>query len=296
MICRPAKRTGLLAGLVIGATLLGVNALILQGLSRQTLGLGFYLTVLVFIGSTALFVLWLYRFAELLALRYELDRNALVIYTGLASYVIPLDAIERIVAGASLALQRFQGLDWPGFVQGRAQVDGLPPLHLLGTEPLERQLVLVTRQGAYGISPPVASDFVAALRARQALGVIRPTDETIVRDSLATWPVWRDRLLWAIVALALIANLALFGFIFSRYEALPERISIHYNALGEVDRISSKAWLLTVPSIGALALLVNTLVGLALYARERAGSILLAGVALALQAVLWVAALGILTT
>jgi len=220
----------------------------------------------------------------------------LVIYTGLTTYIIPLDAIEHIVTGAGLTLKRFQGFDWPGFVKGRAQVDGLPPLHLLGTEPPERQLVLVTPQRAYGISPPVISDFVAALRARQALVILRPTHETTVQDSLATWPIWRDRLLWAIVALALVANLALFGLIFSRYEALPERISIHYNALGEADRISSKVWLLAVPSIGALALFINTLVGVALYARERIGSILLASASLTLQAVLWVAALGILAT
>lgn len=296
MICRPAKCTGILAGLVIGATLLGVNLLILQGLLRQALGLGFYLTMLAFMGSVVLFVVWLHRFARLLALRYELDRNALAIYTGLATYIIPLNAVERVMTGAGWALRRFRGFEWPGCVQGRALVDGLPPLHLLGTEPVERQLVVVTRQAAYGISPPAGSDFVSALRARQALGVIRPVEETIAQDSLATWPVWRDRALWAIVGLALIANLSLFGLILSRYQALPERISIHYNALGEVDRISQKAWLLAVPFIGALALVVNTLLGLVLHPRERVGSIMLGGATLVLQAVLWLAALGILVT
>jgi hypothetical protein len=277
-------------------TLTGVSAVILQGLLRQSLGLGFYLAVLAFIVGIALFVLWLYRFIELLSLRYQVDRNALVIDAGLSRYTIPLDAIDRIATGADFTLRRFRGFDWPGFVKGRAQVDGLPLLHLLGTEPFERQLVIVTRQAAYGISPPSPADFAEAIERRRALGAIRRASETIERKSLATWAVWRDSLFWAIVAVTLIANLALFGLIFSRYGALPERISIHYNALGEVDRVSSKVWLLAMPTIGALALVLNASIGLALHARERAGSILLSSASLALQVVLWLATLGILAT
>lgn len=294
MICRPAKRIGLLSGLVIGLTLAGVSAVIWQGLLRQPLGLGFFLTAVILLGALFVSVVWLYRFVEFASLRYQMDRNALTIAVGFSHYVIPLDAIDRVIPGADLAVETFRGTEWPGFLRGRARVEGLPPLHILGTQPLERQLVIVARRGAYGISPQSPSAFVEALQVRRALGVVRQLEEGVERDSLATWAVWRDRLLWAMMALTLAANLALFGFIFYRYGSLPERISLHFDALGEVDRVSSKVWLLIVPAIGAFAFVLNAIIGVVLYARERVGSLLLASVALVLQGVLWLAIRGIL--
>jgi len=79
-----------------------------------------------------------------------------------------------------------------------------------------------------------------------------------------------------------------------RWETLPERIPLHFDAQGIVDRIDSKSGLLIVPTIGALTLVANTLLGVLLHRHERLGSFLLAFCALGIQCVLWMAALGIL--
>jgi hypothetical protein len=51
---------------------------------------------------------------------------------------------------------------------------------------------------------------------------------------------------------------------------------------------------LALPAMGALALVVNSLLGLLLHRRERLGAYLLAGMAFSVQAILWLAATDIL--
>jgi uncharacterized membrane protein len=106
--------------------------------------------------------------------------------------------------------------------------------------------------------------------------------------------VWADRWFWLIILLTFVANAALAGIIADRYIRLPDRIPLHFDARGQVDRIVAKTGLLVIPAIGALTLLVNGALGLAIFRRERLAAYLAVLMALALQGVLWVAAWGVL--
>jgi len=75
---------------------------------------------------------------------------------------------------------------------------------------------------------------------------------------------------------------------------LPERIPLHFDATGEVDRIAAKDSLLVIPWIGALALGANGFLGVLLHRRERLGAYLLLAMAFMVQVVLWVAMMRIL--
>lgn len=295
MAWQVAKRVGLISALIIGGSLASIAWVFARGLLHQPLGLGFYGTLLASLAAIAFLALWAYRTAALVSLRYLLDRNALVIVAWPRRYVIPLDAIQRVVMGADLpSLPWHAGLRWPGFAQGRVLVEGLPPLTTLGTEPISRQVILLTAQNAYGLSPRDPKAFLQALEAHRQLGRLHEAREGIVQAPVLGWPIWRDRSFWGMFLLAFAENLILLGFILWRYPALPERLALQFGPGGEIYRIGAKAGLLAVPSIGAAGLFVNALLGLLVHRRERPASLLLGGTSLAIQGVLWLATVGIL--
>lgn len=290
MVWKPAKTLGLIGGLVIVLAIIGVDLFLLQSVWGRGFNLNSYLSTLLLILSGPLLILWVYWYYGLLTLHYWLDRNGLVIACGTVRYIVPMEAIEGIIPGSELkVLQSFRGIGWPGYLRGQVYVEGLGLVLVHATEPLERQLVVVTDSLCYGISPRDEARFLEDFALRRALGPVRSLPQTVRYARLISLPVWRDRAFWASLILAAIACAALFGLLASRYGALPERIPIHFDAQGEADRIAAKQGLLLIPWIGALTLGVNGLLGLVLHHHERWGARLLAGMSLMIQVVLWIA-------
>lgn len=290
MVWKPAKTLGLIGGLVIVLAIIGVDLFLLQSARGRGFEVNSYLSVLLLILSIPLLVLWVYWYYGLLTLHYRLDRDGLVIACGTCSYIVPMEAIEEIIPGRELkVLQGFRGVGWPGYLRGRVYAEGLGLVLVHATEPLERQLVVVTDSLCYGISPRDEARFLEDFARRRALGPVRALPQVVRYARLIALPVWRDRWFWAGLILAATACAALFGLLASRYGALPERIPIHFDAQGEVDRVGAKQGLLLIPWIGALTLGVNGLLGVVLHRYERWGARLLAGMSLAIQVVLWVA-------
>ncbi len=295
MAWKPDKALGLGVGLMVVLVIIGMEAFLLQSMLDQPPGLNLYVMALLFVLSLPLLVLWLYWYYGLATLRYTMDRNALVIACGASRYVVPMEEIRRTVRGDEVSiLQGFRGVGWPGYLMGSLRLRDLGLLLVASTEPVERQLIVVTDRMCYGISPRRPEQFRADLAARQALGPLHPTEQTVEYVSFVAAPVWRDRWYWATVLLAFVANAALFGIIALRYPTLPERLPLHFDAQGMVDRVGFKSGLIVVPTIGALSLAANGVLGTILHGRERLAAYLLAGMTVILQVVLWVAALGIL--
>ncbi|MBM3189315.1 MAG: DUF1648 domain-containing protein, partial [Chloroflexi bacterium] len=188
----------------------------------------------------------------------------------------------------------FRGVGWPGYMNGRLRLKRLGWLVSLSTEPLQRQLIVVTETQCYGISPRDPTEFLHHYVQYRALGAVAAIEQGVERNLLLRLPLWSDLAFWGAILVAFVANVALFGLIMARYGALPERIPLHFNAQGEPLRIASKAWLLLVPGIGAAALFVNALLGAALHRWERLGARLLVFAALGVQAIVWSAALVVL--
>jgi len=295
MAWKPDKALGLGVGLVVLLVIIGVEVFLVRSMIGQPPGLNLYVVALLFVLSLPLLVLWLYWYYGLATLRYTMDRDALVIACGASRYVVPMDAIRRVVPGNEVEIAKgFQGVGWPGYLMGSLRLKDLGLVLVASTEPLHRQLVVVTDRLCYGVSPRQPGQFLADLAARQALGPLHAVEQAVEHVSIAAAPVWRDRWFWALVLLAFVANAALFGVIALRYPALPERLPLHFDAQGLVDRVGFKSGLIVVPTIGALSLAANGVLGTVLYGRERLAAYLLVGMAVVLQVVLWVAALGIL--
>jgi hypothetical protein len=73
-----------------------------------------------------------------------------------------------------------------------------------------------------------------------------------------------DRPLVAAVAVALLANLALYAYLWQVTPTLPEVMPLHYDALGVVDQLGRPSELYRLPLIGSLVLGVDTLLAAAL--------------------------------
>jgi len=109
--------------------------------------------------------------------------------------------------------------------------------------------------------------------------------------------LWRDRLALALVGLGALSALLLTGYLISVYPQLPPQIALRFSASGQPDRFGAPTGLFILPVIAGLAWVLNTLWGVWLHQRddERAGAYLLFGATVFVQALVWVAAIGLLT-
>lgn len=132
-----------------------------------------------------------------------------------------------------------------------------------------------------GATPPVPPPPPETLIARA---------ESVVSHSPSRWVrLARDHTAQVIVALAVLGNVALFAYLWFRFDALPDLIPLHFDSAGLADRIEAKSSIWGIPTIGLIVLVSNTLVGLVLHSRERAATLLLLSGALLVQILLWLA-------
>jgi len=104
----------------------------------------------------------------------------------------------------------------------------------------------------------------------------------------------RDHALQILVALALVVNLVLFGYLAIRFEALPDNLPLHFDVSGLPDRIDAKSGIFGLPIIGLVVFVLNTVVGTLIHGNQRAATLLLAVSALLVQVMMWIAAINII--
>lgn len=102
-----------------------------------------------------------------------------------------------------------------------------------------------------------------------------------------------DYALIALLALAVLVNFALLGFLLVRYDAIPDPLPLHFDASGLPDRIGSKSDILALPSIGLIVFGMNAVLGLLAYRKERAATMLLTAGSVFVQILMWLAALNV---
>jgi cation transporter-like permease len=276
MVWRPNKALGLSVGLVFILTTVGVDVYLVRTMLGQPFGLNLLLTALLMALSVPLFLLFCYYYLSLMALRYHLDRNGLVITSIGYRYSIPMHSIRELRRGTEVVVERgFRGIGWPGYLRGRVQLAGLGPVRIYSTQPLKDQVIVVTDLGSFGISPRRPADFLADYERRSALGPMRELAPEVLRLDLAGLPVWQDWAYWAVMVPAVLADIVLFGWLAARFGGLPESIPFHVVGTGEVARIAAKSSLLMIPAVGTLSTIANGLLGFILHRRQRLATYLL---------------------
>lgn len=286
---RLAFTSGVIAAIiaVFGAIALGVAAALVP-LS------GF--TFLLTLGALALLALaaWLgYQTFQLAHVSYSLDRNAYVIRWGAVREIVPMGDVQRVIAADAVADElRLLRLPLPGWWFGVGSHPALGKVRFYATEPPEQQLIVITPECSYAVSPYDMEAFLEAFRVRLEMRPTQHVAHTRLLPSFAAWRIWRDRAALALLILAIALNLGIFGVSATRFPAAPAQIALHFDARGSVDRLGEKSQLFVPPVIGLLTLSASVALGLALYRKgETLAAFMLWGGSAATQILFLVAAL-----
>ncbi len=102
-----------------------------------------------------------------------------------------------------------------------------------------------------------------------------------------------DHGLQVLLALILVANVAMFAYLFFRFENLPNLMPLHFDTAGAPDRIESKNGIFALPIIGVTVFFLNTGLGVLLHSRERAATLMLTAGTLFVEILMWVAVINI---
>ncbi len=284
-------RNGLIA-LAIVCGLIVVTGVLLERAVRQPFSLstfGLSIGVLVCLGMLGVALYWS---IATLRLRYRLDRNGIRIWWGGSQWVIPINHIQAITP-----VTRLMG-DWEreqlcrhrtwlgGWTRCKPLRDGRMVIWR-SNESLEKSIAVLTATHVYIISPEQSENFIQSWRERQHLG---PTQSWREEERRAHWfasPIWNDRVVWGLMGGTLVTSLALFGTMALAYPRLPEQLTLHFDVLGQPDRIGQRGDILHLP-VAALAMLVVDLgLGFAVYRRDRVAAYLIWAGGILLQMLTW---------
>lgn len=289
------RRLGIVFGIAIIVALLLFDVGVFLGLRHRPIDLLTFFGGLAIAVSLPVMALIVYRIISLRRSGYALDRNQLVIFWGATRHVVPTRLIERVVPGEEVSPHfHIRGGHWPGLWVGSADVPEIGLTLFNAAAPLPQQLFVITDMAAYAISPIDRDGFVEAFQTRKAMGPTQDVLQESLRPAFFNWPLWADRRAHTLALIAAALCAGLFAYLCLRYPALPARIPLHYDAAGAPDRMGGRSDVFILPAIGLLALGVNLIIGLPIYLRERVAGYLLAGGAILVQSMLWVAAITLL--
>jgi len=204
----------------------------------------------------AIFVVAYWR-SNLLNSRYRVEDLILRIEWGRISFSLPLEQIRYLARReTSHRFETFRGIRWPGFTTGKGQLvtdQSVTDTYILSTTSSERQLLVNTKDVTFIISPADPDDFITCIDA------LSSPDEDHLRQIESEFPYipessfFEDRVSQTMIAVAILLNLALFGFLVAMMGQLKNEMPLHFNASGVVDRFGSPADLLLLPIIGLIA-------------------------------------------
>ena len=299
MVFHPPRTTGLTLGLAALFVLLAVDAALLAVLRANPLAPAGFLSLLLLVASLPV-VAWLaYRLYGLLRSRYVLSRNAVVVEWGDRRIVLPMALLDEVRAGAEVEapVLRPRGLAWPGSVVGTATVAGVGEVEFLAATAQPGLVLLRHADHWLAISPANPTAFLDTLQTLRAEGPSVTIEPESVVPVVQRWAVLQDRLALALIGAGGLSVLLLLGYLAFIAGQLPPEIALHFDGAGAPDRFGPPTGLLILPAIAGFTWLANTLLGLWLHRRPtaRAATYLLLGATLFVQALVWVATIGLLT-
>lgn len=287
---RPRRLPGILVGSGIALGLLaaaGYFAYQLRDFPISISAFGLALATLLLVGLAGLFAFWTYG---CWSLRYQIDRNSLTIRWTTQRHIIPLSLINGLTLGKDIDRPRASGIHWPGYHVGSGRARGIGKAFFYSAHRTIKDLVYVlTPELAYGISVADPIQFATELELRQRLGATHTSAQATSSGRLVTFPVPWDSPTVRFLALGLLLNVALFGYISYMYADYPQSLPFSFTLLGRIPEDSSKTAVLLPPFLGLTLLLGNTVLSLLLRREHLAfRTFLVSGIAI--QVLLWIAA------
>lgn len=282
-------------GVIIGSAFAGWG--LVFGLLAARLAANSAVEFKTFLAWSAAAVLFLaaagffYWTINLVSLRYLIGDGALTIVWGARRVIIPVNSIQRIVPGRTLEEPHVSGLNWWGCHIGSAEVKRVGFTLFYSTHGTSDELLyLVTTDESYALTVHDQAAFAEQVQGRASLALATSTVQRSEATGIASLPVWRDRSALTAVLVSAVMTAALWAYLFWVYPGLPSVLQLSFPEPGAVARVGSRSALLAPAYLGAGILAVNTVVGIAVHARERAAGLWLLASGGLLQAVLLAAA------
>jgi hypothetical protein len=298
MVFSPPKSTGLAIGLGAITLTLALDAVLVALIRFAPLSFPTFIFICLLAASAPVLAWIAYRCYGLARARYVLSRNALVVEWGGRREVIPMEMIGEVRASAEVeTVLRPPGITWPGCIVGRTRVPDFGDVEFLAAAD-QPGLVLLSYPGGWlAISPADPQTFLQSFAELRAEGVEDHVEPESIRPGLEQSALWRDRLALGLILVGGASVLALVGYLLAIFPQLPPEIALHFNAQSQPDRFGPPTGLFILPVIAGLTWALNTLGGLWLHRREteRAAAYLLLSATVFVQALVWVAAIGLLT-
>ncbi len=271
MSWRPNTRQGVLVGGAIVITIAVIDFGLIWRVVRGPVNGLTFLCAFVALLTLAPLAAIAYRIYDLLHLRYEFDRNCLVIATAAVRQIVPMRSILQVRADSSGdgPEARIRGMVWPGCYVGPGEVKGAGFALFYGVTPPREQVLVVTPSLAYGLSVPDVRAFGKVFDACQQLGPSAEVQQESVRAGYAHWPIWQDRIAHGVLLAGILLVAVLFAILLFRYPHLPNVLPMHYDATGRVDRIAPRSEAFDLPIIGLITWATNVVLGIAFYRRHR---------------------------
>ncbi len=274
------------AGACVFAAIALVAAAVLVPLSFST-----FLFVVAAIGLVLLAAWLVLQGNQLRVVSYTLDRNAFIIRWGDTREIVPMGDVQRVIAATDIEKGlRFPRLPLPGWWFGTARHLALGEIRMYATAALDQQVIIVTPERSYAVSPYDDEAFLDAFRTRLEMRPTQNVHHARLLPAYTQWPIWRDVPALVLLILAIGLNFVTFGLSAGRFPGAPAQLALHFDSAGVADRLGEKAQLFGPAVIALLTLLVNVGAGLALYRKgERLAAQLLWGGSIAVQLLFFVA-------
>ncbi|UCH87154.1 MAG: hypothetical protein JSU97_01810 [Dehalococcoidia bacterium] len=293
VIYHPARLIGTATGAAIVALALLLAALLMAFGSPWATSAAKFLafgSAFLLLALAAIFAYWTYACS---AMSYALDERGLSIRWGFIRQFIPLNRIERIVPGREADFSEIQGINWWAYHVGRGSAPGIGEVLFYSCHQSPWELIyIVTSSGSYAISPENSVRFtkeLQRLQSSEAAAAEEAPEQRAEHPLVAIHPFWLDRYGQALALIAVLANVALFGFVFAVYPGLADELNLAFPPLGQAE-LRPKREVLQIPATALALLAVSLAAGLAVHKWERAASYLLLAGATLLQGLFWVAA------
>lgn len=269
-------------------------ALAIALIAGAFLGALSFLTFVFVVGALLLIILALWIGWQLVGYvqsSYALDRNAFVIRWGLTREIVPMGDVQRVIAAEDVADGlRLRRLPLPGWWRGVGSHPALGKIHFYSTASIDEQVVVITPERNYSVSPYDAEAFLDAFKARFEMRPTQVVAHSKLTPGVFEWDYWRDRAAQLLLLCAIAINLCTFGLSAARYPSAPAQLPLHFDTTGIVDRFGPRTQLFVPAFIALVLLVINSGLAFVLYAKkERLPAMLLWGGSVAVQLMFFMA-------
>jgi hypothetical protein len=213
---------------------------------------------------------WLaYQLYGLAHTTYALDRNAFVIRWGGYREIVPMGEVQRVLNGSEIADKvKVRRVPLPGWWRGEGLHPELGRIKFFGTEGFANQLVVVTPDASYAVSPYDIDAFLDSFRIRFEMGPTQPVTHAVLPPAHTNLDLWNDRGSQLLLLAGTGLNLLALALALARYPSLPARVPLHFGAAGVADRTGGPDAVFPLVGLGLFMLVLNAALGLLAYSRK----------------------------